>query len=155
MATSLLDISRLPDRAIKESVRGRNKTFFYTSAPVTVAVISGTVLGRVQTRINIDGDAHFICTAISGEYLIQATSLKTLPQLQAEPEVQLQEEGTGYLLFDRELRWNLIVGSGQRAAVLAMPYLFRSRSTVLVTFQNPETVAYTCSITLSGYKLYL
>ena len=149
------DLIRAPERALRQSVRGKTKDFFYTSAPVTVAAITGLVLGTTQTRINIDGDAHFICTGITGQYLVQTTGLKTLRQLYAEPEIQIQEEGKGFQLFDRPLRWSTIVGVGMRASVLDPPYFFNSRSTILVTFGNPETLAYTCSITLTGYKLYL
>jgi len=152
---TILDLQNMSGRAIRQSVRGKTKTFFYTSAPVTVPVITGIILGTAQTRINIDGDAHFICTGLSGEYLVQASGLRTLPQLQAEPEVQIQEEGTGFLLFDRPLRWHLVVGTGQRHFRLEPPYFFRSRAQVLLTFNNPETVAYTATVTLSGYKLYL
>src|SRR5512139_2537947 len=112
MAT-LLDIAKLPTRAIRQSVRGKTKNFFYSTAPTTVAAITGTVLGTTPTRINIDGDAHFVCTDISGSYVVSATGLATDPMLQAEPEVQIQEEGTGFLLFDRPLRWYLVVGTGR------------------------------------------
>ena len=152
---TLLDIQNMSGRAIRESVRGRTKTFWYTSAPVTVPAITGTILGTVQTRINIDGDAHYVCVGLTGKYLVQASGLDTNPQLHAEPEVQMQEEGTGFLLFDRPLRWNLVVGSGRRHFRFDPPYLFHSRAQVLFTFNNPETFAYTATVTLAGYKLYL
>jgi hypothetical protein len=151
---NLFDLQNMTGRAIKQSVRGRCKSFFYTSAQVSVAAITGAVLGETQTRINIDGDSHFVCTGLSGEYLL-STGLRTIPQLHAEPEVQLQEEGTGFILFDRPIRWGLIVGTGRRHFRFDPPYCFKSRSTVLVTFRNPETVAYNVNVTLSGYKLFL
>ena len=153
-ATSLLDVQKMSGTAIRQTVRGKSKMFFYTSAPVVIPAITGIVLGTIQTRVNIDGDAHFICTGLSGQYLL-STGLRTMPQLAAEPELQLQEEGTGYLLFDRPQRWGLIVGTGKKHFRLDPPYFFPSRSTVLVTFNNPETVTFNVTITLSGYKLYL
>lgn len=154
-AATIEELRGMPARAIRESVRGRVKSFNYTSAPITVAAITGTVLGANETLINIDGDSHFVATALSGHYLIQSSGLSTHPLLHAEPRIQMNDEAQGRNVFDRFLAWYNVVGTGEYPTDLDPPYFLRARSAVRVFFQNPETLAYTCTVTLHGYKVYL
>lgn len=156
MKPALQDLARMTSRQMRQSIRGHHKGFFYSTAPTAVAAITGTVLGLSTTTINIDAGSHFFVTGLAGYYLLTTGLLATNPILHAEPQLQMTDQSSGINLFDRAVRWGNVVGSGNwQPFPFDPPYLLWARSAVLVTFENPETVSYTCSVTLLGYKVFL
>lgn len=156
---TLLDLAKMPTKAIRENVRGLCKDFFYSTAPTVVPARdpgSGQPgVPAAPVLINIDGDSHFVVTAVTGSYWIDGTLLLCNPQLQAAPELQIYDQNLGTNMFDGNCRWFNVVGTAEHPMVWDPPYLVHARSSLNPQFFNLENIQIRVQLTLVGYKVYL
>jgi hypothetical protein len=105
--------------------------------------------------ITLQADSHFKWTASSYAANIANAAFTSGDTPIPNVSLQIQDGGTGRILFNAPVPVPAIFGTGQLPFILPIPRIFMARSAITFTLANyDDTETYNVQLALSGMKIF-
>lgn len=130
-----LEMARGPAAAVERRV---HREFFVYSSAYTA--VSGNATSNLTVQIS--NDADFELHKMTFVYTSTAFT------------IQIQDNSTSKLFFDRALRADIILGTAQNPMVLAIPRRIRANSSLQLTITDTSGSTNSIQVGFVGYKVY-
>lgn len=147
MASSTMEVTALALALLPQSDRVRSKDYQAYSLEWT-PINAGAA--NVPQQFQIDANHDFVGLFLTGN----STDTANPPVEDTTPQLTLMFKAADRQVFDKNVHWRQVIGSGQSPFPLPFPWWLSRATTLFAQLTNLGTAARNVRITLHGFILH-